>query len=174
MAVSSRLTEAWYFIPTALVASTFPVIVKLEGASPERALARLKSLYRTLVALGILAGVAAELLAPRFINLIYGPAFQSAAPVLTIQIWCGVFMSLGIASGAWLMAHRLGMLNLRRNVLGMLINVGLNLLLIPSYGAIGSAWATLAAFACAYLAYDFLDPAMYEVGRNKLRAFMWR
>jgi len=174
MAVSSRLTEAWYFIPAALVASTFPVIVKLDAVAPERAIARLKSLYRSLVFLGVIAGLGAEIFASRFITLAYGKAFLPAAPVLAIQIWCGTFMSLGIASGAWLMAHRLGMLNLRRNVLGMLINVGLNLLLIPEHGAIGSAWATLAAFAFAYLAYDFLDPKMYAIGRHKLLAFVWR
>lgn len=174
MAVSTRLTEAWYFVPVVVVSSAFPVIVKLSRHDPDGALVRLKSLYRWLVGLGLIAGIATQLFARIVIDTLYGPRYEAAASVLAIQIWCGVFMSLGITSGAWLMTHRLGTLNLRRNVLGMAINIGLNLLLIPQYGAIGSAWATLAAFACAYLVYDFVDPAMRSIGREKLRALTLR
>jgi PST family polysaccharide transporter len=174
MAVSSRLTEAWYFIPAAIVSSTFPIIVRLKDSAPQEALRRLQALYRTLVMLAVAAGLAVTLVANHIVRILYGPDYAAAAQVLIIQTWCGLFMSLGIASGIWLMANRLGLLNLRRNLFGALINIILNLWLIPRYGAIGAAWATLAAFASAYLIYDFLDPALRDIGRAKLRALMLR
>ncbi len=173
MAVSARLTEAWYFIPVAIVASNYPAIVRLRNSDPGRARARVTELYRSMIWLAITAGVAVSIGADLIVGVLYGPQYLSAGPVLIVQIWCGLFMSLGIASGAWLMANRLGHLNLRRNLVGAVVNVGLNFWLIPPYGALGAAWATLAAFAIAYLVYDFIDPAMREIGRDKLRAFAW-
>jgi O-antigen/teichoic acid export membrane protein len=174
MAVSSRLTEAWYFIPAAIVSSTFPTIVRLESSAPHLAIVQLKKLYREVVGLTIGAGLMISFLAYPIINLLYGSVYRPAAPVLVIQVWCGVFMSLGIASGAWLISNRQVVLNLHRNVFGAVVNIALNLWLIPAHGALGAAWATLAAFASAYLLYDFLDPRMRSTGKDKLRALVWR
>lgn len=170
MAVSSRLTEAWYFIPAALVSSTYPVIVALGSKDPVAAERRQIQLYRQLIALSVLAGCAATLLGDWAISIVFGSAYAGAGPVLAIQTWCGLFMSLGIASGTWLMANRLVRFNLYRNACGALVNVALNFLLIPRYGALGAAWATLAAFCVAYFLFDFLVPTMRGIGLAKLRA----
>lgn len=174
LAISTRISEAWFFIPIAIVASNFPAIVRREQDRPGESVARLHALYRGLAVLAIGAGITATLLARPVITLLFGSDYAPAAQVLVVQVWCGFFMSLGIISGAWLMANKLAKLNLRRTVLGLLVNIGLNLALIPRFGAVGAAWATLAAFACAYLIYDALDPAMHQVGRQKLLAFIPR
>ena len=174
MAISSRLTEAWYFVPAAIVASTYPVIVQLRDSDPEDAARRVRTLYRYLVMLSVAVGLVVTVAAAPVIQLLYGSAYLEAADVLVIQTWCGVFMSLGLASGAWLMSRREGVLNLRRNALGMIVNVAFNLWLIPAHGAVGAAWATLLGFFAAYFVYDFLDPRAHAVGREKLRALAWR
>jgi len=171
MAVSTRLTEAWYFVPAAIVSSTFPMVVRLQATDPAGAMRALRRLYGQVVVLGVLAALAMTVAAPWVVRLLYGAKYAAAADVLVLQTWCGVFLSLGLASGSWLIANRLGMLNLRRNVFGMLVNVALNLWLIPAHGARGAAFATLVAFACAYTLYDFVDPAARDMGRQKLRAF---
>jgi O-antigen/teichoic acid export membrane protein len=170
MAVSTRLTEAWYFVPAAIVSSTFPMIVRLQASDPEAAARALRRVYAQVVALGVVAALAMTLAAQWVVDLLYGHQYAAAADVLVLQTWCGVFLSLGLASGSWLIANRQGMLNLRRNVFGMVVNVALNLWLIPRHGAVGAAVATLVAFACAYTLYDFVDPAAREMGRQKLRA----
>lgn len=174
MAISSRLTEAWYFVPAALVASTFPVIVKLRASDPEAAAAHVRKLYRQVSALGLLVAVIVTFAAPHIVRLIFGEQYLASADVLVVQVWCGVFMSLGLASGSWLISNRQGMLNLQRNLLGVVINVLLNLWLIPTQGALGAAWATLGAFACAYFLFDFITPSTRPMGMDKLRALAWR
>lgn len=174
MAVSSRLTEAWYFVPAAIVSSTFPVIVKLRTADPDAAAAHVRNLYRQVSALGLVVALFVTFAAEDVVRIVFGRQYLASANVLVIQIWCGVFMSLGLASGSWLISNRQGMLNLQRNLLGVGINVLLNVLLIPTHGALGAAWATLGAFACAYLLFDFLTPATRAMGIDKLRALAWR
>jgi O-antigen/teichoic acid export membrane protein len=174
MAVSSRLTEAWYFVPAALVASTFPVIVRLGASDPDAARAHVRKLYRQVLLLGLLVAVFVTFTAREIVGLIFGHQYLASADVLVIQIWCGVFMSLGLASGSWLVSNRQVVLNLQRNLLGVVVNVLLNLWLIPAHGALGAAWSTLGAFASAYLLFDFATPSTRSMGMDKLRALSLR
>jgi PST family polysaccharide transporter len=174
MAVSTRLTEAWYFVPAAIVASTFPIIVRLRQSDPDAALQHVRKLYRHVSALSLLAAVLVTFLAEDIVGLVFGHEYLASADVLVIQIWCGLFMSFGLASGSWLISNRQGGLNLKRNLLGVAINILLNFWLIPGHGALGAAWATLGAFACAYFIFDFITPSTRQMGMDKLRALMWR
>lgn len=174
MAVSSRLTEAWYFVPASIVASTFPLIARSRTTNPEAAMAHVRKLYRQVAALSVGVAILVTFTAGEIVTRLFGPQYLGAADVLVVQIWCGLFMSLGLASGAWLIAGKQGALNLRRNLLGAVINVLLNLWLIPRHGALGSAWATLGAFFCAYFLFDFITPTTRAMGMDKLRALAWR
>ena len=77
--------------------------------------------------------------------IIYGTDFQEAADVLSIYIWAGVFVSLGVASSKWLVAENLVIYSFYRTALGAILNVGCNLWFIPIYGIKGAAFATLLA-----------------------------
>ena len=173
MAVSSKLTEAWYFVPAALVSSAFPAIVRMSQADPGSGRTAIRRLYRQLSAMTILAALFVTVFSGEIVHILYGSAYQSAADVLVVQIWCTLFMAYGIASGSWLIASRQGILNLQRNLIGAVVNIGMNLYLIPRYGALGAAWSTLAAFSVAYLLSDFLDPRTRQMGLDKLRAIAW-
>lgn len=173
MAVSSKLTEAWYFVPAALVSSAFPAIVRLSKTDPGKGRDAIRRLYSQLSAMTITAAAFVTVFAEQIVRILYGDVYHSAADVLVIQVWCAVFMAYGIASGSWLIAKHQGVLNLQRNLLGAGVNIGLNLYLIPRYGAIGAAWSTLAAFAVAYVISDFIDPRTRAMGVDKLRAIAW-
>lgn len=173
MAVSSKLTEAWYFVPVAIVSSAFPAIVRLNQTDAEKGREAVRRLYSQLSALTLAAAAFVTLFADPIVLLLYGTAYQAAADVLVIQVWCAVFMAYGIASGSWLIARKQGVLNLQRNLLGAGVNIGLNLYLIPRHGALGAAWSTLAAFAVAYLVSDFFDARTRSMGFDKLRAIAW-
>jgi O-antigen/teichoic acid export membrane protein len=77
---------------------------------------------------------------------LFGNEFASAAPVLTIYIWAGVSVFLGVASSQYLINENLTMLSFFRTTVGMVLNVVLNFILIPLYGIIGSAIATLISY----------------------------
>ena len=77
------------------------------------------------------------------IKTIFGAKFFPAAPVLTIYIWAGVATFLGVASSQYLISENMTKLSFFRTVIGMIINVFLIFVLIPFYGIVGSALATL-------------------------------
>ena len=144
-AAAVKLCEAWYFLPTALIASIFPAVIKAKIKSKTLYDKRVQNLYDLMVWSSIAVALPTTLLADWVILILYGTDFQEAADVLRIYIWAGVFVTLGIANSKWLIAENLQRYLFIRTILGALLNVGLNLWLIPIYGIKGAAIATLVA-----------------------------
>jgi O-antigen/teichoic acid export membrane protein len=148
-AAAVRLSEAWYFIPIALTNSLFPAIVNAKKLSNKFYLNRMQKLYDILAWIAITIAVPVSIFSGDIINIIFGSEFQSAAPVLTIYIWAGVAVFLGVASSQYLITENFTKLSFFRTLIGMVINVILNLVLIPKYGIIGAAYATLISYSVA-------------------------
>jgi len=144
-----RLCEAWYFIPVTLCNSIFPAIVNAKNVSVEFYNNRMQKLYDLLTWLAIGIAVPVTIFSSQIIQLLFGNEFSSAAPVLTIYIWAGVAVFLGVASSQYLINENLTRLSFSRTFAGMIINVVLNWYLIPVYGIIGAAIATLVSYSLA-------------------------
>jgi len=144
-----RLCEAWYFIPVTLCNSLFPAIVNAKTVSEEFYNNRLQKLYDILAWMAIGIAVPVTIFSPQIIQLLFGNDFSPASPVLTIYIWAGVAVFLGVASSQYLINENLTKLSFSRTFAGMVVNVILNLILIPYYGIVGSAIATLISYTIA-------------------------
>jgi O-antigen/teichoic acid export membrane protein len=149
-----KLSEAWYFVPVIITSSLFPAIVNARKISELLYHARLQRLYTTLVWMAIAVAVPMTFLSDWLITLLYGEAYKDAAQVLIIHIWAGVFVSIGVASGSWFISENLQHYALYRTSLGAIINVIFNLILIPIFGLIGAAIATVIAQSMAALFFD--------------------
>jgi len=93
-------------------------------------------------------------LSGHLVEALFGSAYAGAGSVLAIHIWTAVFVFLGLVSSKWFMIENLQKVTFRRTMLGALINVGLNLWLIPKYGPNGAAIATVAAQGSGTLLCD--------------------
>jgi len=142
-AAAVKLCEAWYFIPSAIMASLFPAIIESRKKSEEIYENRVQKLYEMMVWGSLLVAIPTSFLADWFIQVLYGANFQDAAIVLKIYIWTFVFVSLGVASSHWIVAENLEKYALLRSLLGAIINISLNWYMIPIYGITGAAYATL-------------------------------
>lgn len=169
-AVAVRLSEIWYFIPSAIIASTFPNIVAQRSVNTTTYMNRIQILMTSLAGLSYLAIAFTIILATPVVRILYGDAYLESASILVIHIWCGIFVTLGLSSGSWLMAEKKVKLNLYRNTIGAIANIVLNLFLIPRFGAKGAAYATLASFIIAYFLFDLFAPSMKEICKMKWRA----
>lgn len=149
-----RVSELWYFIPVIVTNSLFPSIVNAKKISEELYKRRLQRLYTLMVWAAIAVALPMTFLSDWLVALLYGEAYREAGPVLMIHIWTGVFVSLGVASSAWLINQNLQPFAFYRTFSGAIINIILNLLLIPVYGMIGAAIATVIAQVMAALVFD--------------------
>jgi O-antigen/teichoic acid export membrane protein len=158
-AAAARLSETWYFVAAAIVASSFPYLLQLRAEDPTRYAVRLQQLYDTLAWVAISLAVIVTLLAPLIVHVLYGSAFAASAGILQVHIWAGVFIYMRTAFSKWLVAERMLMFSLVTQGAGAVVNVILNLALIPQWGGLGAAWATVVSYAAAsYLVLPFFGP----------------
>jgi O-antigen/teichoic acid export membrane protein len=144
---AARISESWYFIPVAIVTSVFPAIIHARKTDIERYHKRLQNLYDLLVAISLPVAILVSIFANQIIHILYGNPYQGAGLLLSIHIWSGIFVFLGSASSQFLLAEGFTLISFSRTAFGALVNVVLNLWLIPIYGALGASIATLIAYA---------------------------
>jgi O-antigen/teichoic acid export membrane protein len=171
-AVAARMSEVWYFIPTALGTSLLPMMVQSRSRGEEAYHARLQSMYDAMLWGGVAVAIAVTVVAYPVIDLLYGSEYRPAAAILQMHIWAcpSFFMSTVLAR--WLIIEELMIFALTRHFLGALANVGLNLILIPAYGGMGAAIATLLSYTAANYFACFTDRRTWHTGVLMTRAFI--
>ena len=146
--VAARLSEIWYAVPVILAASMFPPLWERRSDPPAYARglqAGLDSLVLPALAIALLM----QFLALPVIELLYGSELAPAAPVLRIHVWAGVFIFMRALLSKWLIAEDLLRFSLITHLSGAILNVLLNLVLIPRQGPTGAAIATVLSYATA-------------------------
>ena len=144
-----RISEVWYFVPTAIIASAIPAIIAARKAAPDKYQSQMQKLYELMTLLALAVALPMSILSDEVINLLFGNGYAGAGSVLAIHIWAAVFVFLGLASSQWLIQEGRQHVILQRTLLGAFINVLLNLWLIPTHGVVGAAWATTISYAIA-------------------------
>jgi O-antigen/teichoic acid export membrane protein len=104
------------------------------------------------------------------VDLLYGSQYDQAGGVLMIHTWAGIFVFLGVVSGKWFLTENLQILAFWRVFSGMIINILLNILLIPKYGIQGAAVATLLSYFTAALLFDLFTTKTRKVFFMKLNS----
>jgi PST family polysaccharide transporter len=167
-----RLSEIWYSIPIIICASVMPRLLKGRESNPANYYNRLQRLYESMVLVSVFVAMATQFAGPLVVWLLYGRQFASAAGILSVHIWTGIFVFVGCVSGQQLVQEKLSVSSMQRTALGAIINVVLNLLWIPRWGGVGSAMATLVAQSVASYFADAIDPRTRHIFRMKTRAYL--
>ncbi len=149
-----RISEIWYFIPMSIAASVFPSVIEAKKNKEEFYYGRLQKLFNLMFILALAVALPMTFLSDWIVTLLFGTAYQQAGSVLAVHIWAGIFVFLGVASGSWFLIEGLQRYSFYRTLSGAIVNVGLNLILIPKFGVIGSAWATVVSQACASMFFN--------------------
>lgn len=144
-----RISEVWYFIPIAIVASLFPSIIDAKKRSEVLYSQRMQNLYDLMSLLAFAVAVPMTFMSGNIVVFLFGEKFVQAGPVLAIHIWAGVFVFLGVASSNWLILGGYQKNILYRTSLGALVNILANWLLIPALGIAGAAVATVFSYFIA-------------------------
>jgi O-antigen/teichoic acid export membrane protein len=141
----ASLSESWYFIPVAIVTSVFPAIMNAKKTDLARYRLRLQNMYDLMVVISLSIAIIMSFGSSIIYHIVYKPEFWPGSTVLAVHVWAGIFVFLGSASGQYLIAEGYTKLSMLRTGVGALVNVILNIYLLPAYGILGAAYATLAA-----------------------------
>ena len=157
-----RISEFWYVIPMTAATLLFPLILAAKKVSMESYWADTKLSSEILIVICTFFSLALFLLGPSLVQLAFSSEFQSSGDIVRILALCGPFVGLGYINGRYMVAENLLYLSMRRNIYGLILNILLNILLIPRYGMHGAAFSTLIAvmytgFLCLMFSRNTLD-----------------
>lgn len=126
-----------------IINAFFPAIAKKYTESAAAAGLMVKKLLRIQALIAIPMAVGATFVARPLIAGLYKPEFAPAALAFQILAWSTALIYLWAAYGNSLQACDRQRAYVRGFVWGVLLNVVLNVLFIPTYSLYGAAWATL-------------------------------
>ncbi|OGM93857.1 hypothetical protein A2524_00575 [Candidatus Wolfebacteria bacterium RIFOXYD12_FULL_48_21] len=145
--VAYKFLDISFVFPSLFLASIFPLLSSLyarEGSAGQFAKLFEKS-FRVLFSFGVLVAVFFMFFAPRVIDLFFIDSFAPAAPALRILMVGQMFAFLSLLFSNLLIVQRKEYKGLYVVMACALLNIALNILLIPKFSLYGAAWATVAA-----------------------------
>lgn len=174
--VASKITELAIFIPMVIAQTVTPLLVKAHQEDLARYHAKRQQFMDIMVWSAIAMATAMSAIAAPAIRILYGEKYLGAIPVLQIMAWKAVFMALFSASGQMILIENLQRFVAVRNVIGCIVSVGLNYVLIPVWGIVGSAVATVLTMAFSgYISHFFIKPYRYLIPlQTKALLFGWK
>jgi O-antigen/teichoic acid export membrane protein len=167
-----KISEIWYSIPAIICASVMPRLLKHRDSNLALYTRRLQRLYDAMAASSLVLAILISFVGRYLILLIYGHKYADAAGILAVHVWSGVFVFLGVVGAQQMIYESMAKMQLQRSAVGAVVNVGLNFLLIPRFGGLGSAIATLIAQGLAAYVMDFFSSRTRHIFWMKTRAYL--
>ncbi len=169
-----RLTELGNIVPMILVNAFFPSLARLKLSDQSLYLEQLQRLCTIVTWFTVVTALVLCVGSSLIVFLAYGEAFAPASPVLMLSAWSIVFACQGAARGQWLLLENLQHFGIWYVLIGAVVNVSLNLVLIPRFGPCGAAFATLTTHATV----AFVAPLVFAPTRPGVQflinAFLFR
>lgn len=167
-----RISELWYFIPTTIVSSVAPTIYAAKQKSEGHYYKRIGQLLRLLTYISLVISIPMTFLSKYVVGIMFGSGYVDAGPILAVHIWASLFVFMGVATSPWFIAEKLNHVSLGKTLFGAILNVILNFLLIPEYGGIGAAIATIASQAVAAFFSNAVDRRTHKLFKIQLQSFL--
>jgi PST family polysaccharide transporter len=150
-AVAVKLAEFWYIFPALLLNSVLPSIIEAKKSGESFYYRRLQKVFDFMAIVSYIFVAPLFVFSKKIIVLLYGKDYAEAGAVLAIYVLSGVFVSLGHVRESWVTVENITRFSLYSTAVGAVTNIVLNYLLIPVYGNMGAAYATLIAlFVASY------------------------
>jgi O-antigen/teichoic acid export membrane protein len=162
--VAMRLIEAVAFIPMLLKSSLYPSIQSAKIQSKALYQDRLLNFYRLNFLFFLVLAIPIFIFAEPIIVLLFGIEYQPAGVLLALLSIRLFFANMGVARGTYIVTENLMKFSMLTMILGTIVNIYLNYVLIPNYGARGAIVATIVSFfTTLYLVDIFYSKTRHNV-----------
>lgn len=175
-ATADKIASLTMFLPLILSQTISPLLVKTRASNPELYRLRREQFVGSVLWLTIGLTILTSMLSQALIAMSFGQRYLAAVPVLQVLVFRSVGIALSVTSGQLIIIEGIQKWAFARNALGCVVCIVLNLVLIPKYGAVGSAWAAVITVAFTGCLANLLIPSYHEVFRLQLQAMAsgWR
>lgn len=172
--LASSVNLMWVFVLQAIIDSMYPTIMRLHEKDREQFNRKNRQLYAIVIYVSMAAAICFVLFAPLVIKILYGDAYMPAVGPLRVITWYTIFSYLGVARNAWIVYMNKQKYLKYMYLSAAFINIGLNYIMIPIWGASGAALASLLTEICTSLVLPCCWKDMRPNVRLMIDAFLLR
>jgi len=164
-----RLVFSLLFIPTVFSAAVFPAMSRFHISSRDSLHMMWKKFIRFMLILGIPIAVGTTLLAGRVVPLIFGEGYAPSVAVVQLLIWSLVFIFVNAAFVRLFESTNKQIIVTKITGLMVIVNVAINLVLIPKFSYVGASIAILITESIALVLLFFLaERELYVLKKTEL------
>jgi O-antigen/teichoic acid export membrane protein len=167
-----RVLDQIQFVPVAVLTTLTPLLATALANNRQR-LRTILEQAATYLSIASFGALAVSIAAARpIVHLLFGDEFVAAAPALPVLIGAFVAICFGYLTGTMIILIGLQRRNVVLALIAFLVNVGLNLALIPPLGFKAAAWVTLATEVVWVLLAGRMVMGELQIGLDLRR--LWR
>lgn len=159
--VAVGLGELLWYIPTSIATALFPRVARDQSDSGEALTAKVLRMTLFLV---LLMSIALLLISPWFIKFLYGKEFSEAWLPLAILVPGILVLALSRLLSSYWSGRGKPEIPARASAVAAVLNIVLNLLLIPTIGILGAAFASMLSYNATgwWMLYRFRKLTKYS------------
>lgn len=155
--VASKFVELLIFIPTIMVQTVTPILVKAHENNYDEYVQKGQRFMNITVWISILAAIITSLLSYWIILITFGKQYFPAIAVLQILSFKAISAALSGTCGAMIVVEGLQKITFIRDIMGCFICILLNFLFLPKYGILAAAVVSITSnLVAGYLSGLFL------------------
>ena len=145
--VAAKISEVCYILPQVVITAMYPNLLEIAKTQPKRYEALLQRGFDWLFICALGISVVTFFVSPWIVGLLFGEEYMLAGQILQLHIFASLFVYMRVLLSQWLVTISFAQFALFRESSGAIVNILLNLWLIPIYGVWGAAIATIISYA---------------------------
>lgn len=167
-----KITIIIQYLLATFLSSRFPRLLKIRNKSKESYDRQLIKLMRLCLIIGVSFTLFLAFFGDKVVTLLYGDRFLEATSILVISSISTTFVLYGLLCTQWLIAEDLQIYRLRRVIIGLVINIVLNLWMIPKFGIQGAAISTVISQAASSIFLNALNKQTRPIFSLQLKSII--
>lgn len=172
--VATKFSESGYFFAAAIATSFFPKIMESKRVDESAYYNDLNGLVKKLNYVCVVIFAITIIFAYPAIYYLYGHEYKDAYFVLLIHLFASFFVYFRAVFSKWLIVEHLFKYSLLTHLIGGVVNVLLNIILIPTYNYYGAAIATIISYAfSSYFSLLFFKKTRSYLTNINFNIFWW-
>ena len=130
------------FVFAAIIDSVRPTVFEAKKESRSLFASRLSELYSIIIWGSLIVSLGMTVFSSIIIKIMYGSDYGPAIAALRLVVWYTTFSYIGTVRNIWIVSEEKQQYLWMINLSGALMNIIINLILIPSFGIMGAAFAS--------------------------------
>jgi O-antigen/teichoic acid export membrane protein len=168
-----RSSEIWFFMIGIFITTFYPTILKIKENDIRAESAAWSNLYSVMIIFSIITSYVICIFSSDIVFILYGKEYERAGEVISIYVWSGVLIATTSVWQKWIISKDKFYIDTISHCIAVVSNVLFNLYLIPNYGILGAAYATLLSGTISsiagFMCYKPLTTINYILNINLLK-----